>query len=98
MISKRQRKSVMIGIIWGLIAWIPYFTNFLSNFRSFIGIPAGLGLNLEMALGRGDAFVYSILLGAGIGFFAGTIIDFAKSGIKIIGLLPRKKRLPKRGY
>ena len=45
-----------------------FYTEYLGRFRSYIGLPAALGLNLELALKRGDAFVFSILLGAGIGF------------------------------
>lgn len=99
-ISNKQRRGVSIGIIWSLISWIPYYTEYFSGFRSVIGIPAALGINLEMGLNRGDAFVFSILLGAGIGFFTATMIDSAKNGIKIIGLFPnsKKRRLPKRGY
>ncbi|AYO30044.1 MAG: hypothetical protein PWR06_2808 [Thermoanaerobacteraceae bacterium] len=92
MISIRQKKGVVIGVIWSLIAWVPYYTNYLGALRQILGIPAALGLNLELALGRGDAFVYSILLGAGLGFVFGSVADFAKNGIKIIGLFPHKKR------
>ncbi|TYP56755.1 hypothetical protein [Thermosediminibacter litoriperuensis] len=92
MISKRQRKGVVIGIIWSLLAWIPYYTDYLGSVRGIIGIPAALGLNLELALNGGDSFVYSILLGAGMGFVIGSIVDFARNGIKIVGLFPQKKK------
>jgi len=99
LISRTQRKGAIIGVIWSMIAWIPYYTEFLSGLRGIIGIPAALGINLELALGRGDAFVYSILLGSGIGFFIGNVLSFIKNGVKIIGLFSnRKKRLPRRGY
>ena len=98
MITIRQRKGVVLGIIWSLIAWVPFYTEYLSGIRSYIGIPAALGLNLELALSHGDAFVFSILLGAGMGFFAASLMDFFATGVKIIGLFPsRKKRLLRRG-
>ncbi|ADL08209.1 hypothetical protein [Thermosediminibacter oceani] len=92
MISNIQRKGVVMGIIWSLLAWIPYYTDYLGSVRGIIGIPAALGLNLELALNRGDSFAYSILLGAGMGFVIGSIADFARNGIKIVGLFPRKKK------
>ncbi|HHW03836.1 MAG TPA: hypothetical protein GXX35_13695 [Thermoanaerobacterales bacterium] len=92
MISLRQKKGVIIGIIWSLTAWVPYYTEYLGALRQIIGIPAALGLNMELALGRGDAFVYSILLGAGLGFVFGSMVDGLKNGVKIIGLFPRRKR------
>ncbi|MFY9218726.1 MAG: hypothetical protein WBJ82_03110 [Tepidanaerobacteraceae bacterium] len=98
MISSRQKKGVFWGIIWSFIAWIPYYTEYLKNVRSLIGVPAALGLNLELALNRGDAFVFSILLGAGIGFFAASLLEYLYSKVKIIGLSSsRKKRLLRRG-
>ncbi|HHY71095.1 MAG TPA: hypothetical protein GX519_05480 [Thermoanaerobacterales bacterium] len=98
MISIRQRKGVVLGIIWSFIAWVPFYTEYLSGLRNYIGIPAALGLNLELALNRGDAFVFSLLLGAGMGFFAASLMDFFATSIKIIGLFPlRKKRLFRRG-
>jgi len=98
MITLRQQKGVILGIIWSIIAWVPYYTEYLSSVRSFIGVPAALGLNLELALNRGDAFVFSILLGAGIGFFAASLIDFFSTSIKIIGLFSsKKKKLLRRG-
>jgi hypothetical protein len=98
MISIRQRRGVILGIIWSFIAWVPFYTEYLSGIRSYIGIPAALGLNLELALNRGDAFIFSLLLGAGLGFFTASLIDFFATGVKIIGLLPsRKKRLLRRG-
>lgn len=98
MISIRQRKGLAIGLIWSLLAWIPYYTEYLTPFRNILGIPATLGLNLELALNRGDAFIFSMLLGVGIGFVFGTIIDFGRRGIKIIWLLPtRRKKKMKRG-
>jgi len=98
MITSRQRKGVICGIMWSFIAWIPYYTEYLSGIRSFIGVPAALGLNLELALNRGDAFVFSILLGAGIGFFVASIIDFLSDSVKIIGLFSsKKKRVLRRG-
>ncbi|WP_422443677.1 hypothetical protein [Thermoanaerobacterium sp. DL9XJH110] len=92
MVSARQRKGVVMGIIWGLMAWIPYYTDYLDSFREILGIPAALGLNLELALNRGDAFVFSILLGAGMGFVFGSTVDFFRTSVKIIGLFPAKKR------
>lgn len=92
MISVSQKKGLFFGIIWSIIAWIPYYTDYMGAVRQVMGIPAALGLNLELALGRGDAFVYSILLGAGLGFVLGSVVDFMKNGVKIIGLFPHKKR------
>lgn len=92
MISIHQRRGLTIGIIWSMVSWIPYYTNYFGAIRQVLGIPAALGLNLELALGRGDAFVYSLLLGLGLGFTFGSVIDFAKNGVKIIGLFPHKKR------
>lgn len=92
MISKNQKRGVTLGIIWSLISWIPYYTDYLPTLRPIIGIPASLGLNLELLLDKGDSFAYSILLGAGIGFVISSLVDFAKDGIKIIGLFPRKKK------
>jgi len=98
MITSRQKKGVILGIIWSFIAWVPYYTEHLGRVRAFIGVPATLGLNLELALNLGDAFVFSILLGAGIGFFAASLIDFLFANVKIVGLLSsKKKRLLKRG-
>lgn len=98
MVTRRQHKGVVLGIIWSLLGWIPFYTDYLGFTRSFLGIPASLGLNLELALGRGDAFVFSILLGAGIGFVIGSVLDLAKGGVKIIGLFPsRKRKLLRRG-
>lgn len=91
MITKRQRKGTIIGLIWCLLGWIPYYTDYLGVTRSFLGIPASLGLNLELALGWGDGFIFSMLLGAGIGFVTATFLE-AFRGIKIIGLFPAKKR------
>ncbi|MCR4431881.1 MAG: hypothetical protein NUV45_12805 [Tepidanaerobacteraceae bacterium] len=92
MISIYQKKGIFIGVIWSFIAWIPYYTDHMGAIRQVMGIPAALGLNLELSLGRGDAFVYSILLGAGLGFVFGSLMDFIKNGVKIIGLFPHKKR------
>jgi len=92
MVTRRQHKGVVFGIIWSLLGWIPYYTDYLGFTRSFLGIPATLGLNLELFLGRGDGFVFSILLGAGIGFVIGSLLDIFRGGIKIVGLFPRKKR------
>ncbi|MDI3481285.1 MAG: hypothetical protein PWQ97_940 [Tepidanaerobacteraceae bacterium] len=92
MISISQKKGVLFGVIWSFIAWVPYYTDYLGTIRHVIGIPAALGLNLELSLGRGDAFIYSILLGAGLGFIFGSIVDFVKTGVKIVGLFPHKKR------
>lgn len=98
MISKNQKRGVCLGIIWSLISWIPYYTDYLTAIQPIIGIPASLGLNLELLLNKGDSFAYSILLGAGIGFVVSSLVDFAKSGIKIIGLFPvKKKKLYNRG-
>jgi len=97
-ITSRQRKGIVFGIIWSFIAWVPYYTEYLSSIRNVIGFPAALGLNLELALMWGDAFIYSIFLGAGIGFFAASIVDFFSTSVKIIGLSSlKKKRLVKRG-
>ncbi len=93
-----QRRSVIWGIIWGLVSWIPYYTEYLSNFRGIIGIPAAIGLNLELILNKGDAFIFSIILGVGICFFTASLFDLFKAGVKIIGLFPyRKKKMLRRG-
>jgi len=92
MISNDQKRGITLGIIWSLIAWIPYYTDYLDSLRSIIGIPATLGLNLELALNMGDSFAFSILFGAGIGFLISSFAEFAKNGIKIIGLFPKKKK------
>ncbi len=92
MISGRQRKGVLVGIVWGFIAWIPFYTEYLSGVRGYIGIPATLGLNLELVLNYGDAFIYSLLLGAGMGFFMASLVDLYASSVKIIGLFPSKKK------
>ncbi|NLZ53526.1 MAG: hypothetical protein GX892_10320 [Thermoanaerobacteraceae bacterium] len=98
MITLRQQKGIILGIIWSFFAWVPYYTEYLSNVRSYIGIPAALGLNLELALNRGDAFVFSIILGAGIGFTAASLIDSLSTSMKIIGLFSsKKKKLLRRG-
>lgn len=98
MITTRQRKGVVLGIIWSFISWIPFYTKYLSGIRSYVGIPAALGLNLELALNRGDAFVFSILLGSGIGFFTASLLDFFTKSVKIIGLFQAKgKKLSRRG-
>ncbi|AEE91711.1 conserved protein of unknown function [Tepidanaerobacter acetatoxydans Re1] len=98
MITTRQRKGVVLGIIWSFISWIPFYTEYLSTIRGYVGIPAALGLNLELALNRGDAFVFSILLGAGIGFFTASLLDFFTNSVKIIGLFQAKgKKLSRRG-
>lgn len=98
MITKRQQAGVIMGIIWSLAAWVPYYTDYFSAIRQVLSIPASLGINLELALGKGDAFVYSILLGAGLGFIFGSMADFVKNGVKIIGLFPpKKRRLLRRG-
>ena len=97
MITSRQKKGIILGIIWSFMALLPFFTDFMSNIRKLIGIPAALGLNLELALKHGDAFVYSIVLGAGMGFFLASLMDFLFSNVKIIGILPsRKKKLFRR--
>jgi len=97
-ITSRQRKGVVLGIIWSFIAWVPYYTEYLSSVRSLIGVPATLGLNLELALNSGDAFVFSILLGAGIGYLVSSLLDFFLTNVKIIGLFSsRKKKLLRRG-
>ena len=98
MLTSRQKKGVICGIIWSFIAWVPYFTEYLGSVRSYLGIPAALGLNLELALNVGDAFIFSILFGAGIGFLVASLIEFFSSKVKIIGLSSsRKKRLLRRG-
>ena len=98
MVSLAQKKGVMIGITWSLLAWVPYYTNYLSNIRGILGIPATLGLNLELALGKGDAFIYSLLLGTGLGFFSMTMVEVISKNIRIIGLIPaRRRRLLRRG-
>jgi len=98
MISKNQQIGITLGIIWSLFAWIPYYTDYLSPLRTILGFPASLGLNLELLLNKGDSFAYSILLGAGIGFLISSLVDSAKSGIKIIGFSPQKhKKLYDRG-
>lgn len=98
MITSRQRKGVVLGIIWSFIAWVPYYTEYLSSVRSLIGVPATLGLNLELTLNIGDAFVFSILLGAGIGYLVSSLLDFFLTNVKIIGLFSsRKKKLLRRG-
>jgi len=53
MITSRQKKGVILGIIWSFIAWVPYYTEHLGRVRAFIGVPATLGLNLELALNLG---------------------------------------------
>lgn len=97
MLSFRQKKGALTGIIWGLLSWVPYYTNHLNSIRGVFGIPAGLGLNLELALNKGDAFIYSILLGTGLGFVIGSLFDFVSKGIKIIIFFPPKKKFLKRG-
>lgn len=98
MISRNQLRGITFGIIWCLISWIPYYTDYLSILRPIIGIPAYLGLNLELLLNKGDSFAYSILIGAGIGFVISSLVEFTRDGIKIIGLFPRnRKKLYKRG-
>lgn len=92
LISYRQQKGVTLGIIWSLLSWIPFYTNYLNNFKNILGIPATLGINLEIALNYGDAFIYSILLGAGLGFTFGSILDMFKISIKIISIPPSKKK------
>ncbi|HHY42672.1 MAG TPA: hypothetical protein GX514_07490 [Thermoanaerobacterales bacterium] len=98
MLTLRQQKGVVWGIIWSFIAWVPYYTEYLGSVRNYLGIPAALGLNLELALKRGDAFVYSILFGAGIGFLAASLLDLLASNVKVIGLFSsKKKRVLRRG-
>lgn len=99
MVSLAQKKGVMMGLTWGLLAWVPYYTNYLSSIRGVLGIPATLGLNLELALGKGDAFIYSLLLGMGLGFFAMTMVQILSKNIKVIGFLPirKKRKLLRRG-
>lgn len=77
LISNCQRKGALLGAFWSLGAWIPFYTNYLGALRKTLGLPAILGINLELALNSGDAFVYSILLGLGLGFFFGTLLDNA---------------------
>lgn len=93
LISYWQQKGVVLGIVWSLFSWVPFYTNFLNSLRYILGVPAILGINLEIALNHGDAFIYSILLGAGLGFTFGSIIDKLKNGIKIIGITQSKKQL-----
>jgi hypothetical protein len=98
MMTSRQRRGVILGIIWGLLSWVPYYTEYLSNFRGIIGIPATIGLNLELVLSRGNAFIFSIVLGMGICFFIASLFDLFKTGVKIIGLFPyRKRKMLRRG-
>lgn len=92
MISSRQKRGVILGIMWSFIAWVPFYTEYLNKLRNYIGIPAALGLNLEIALNRGNAFIFSILLGAGICFLIASLIDFFATGVKIIGLTPSRKK------
>ena len=75
MLTSRQKKGVIFGIIWSFVAWVPYFTEYLGSVRSYLGIPAALGLNLELALNVGDAFIFSILFGAGIGFLVANLLE-----------------------
>jgi hypothetical protein len=88
-----MRKLLFVGIIWGLVAWIPYYTNHLAFVRSVVGIPAAIGLNLELALGFGDAFIYSIIFSSLAGLLLGSAgqIVFTR-GLKVIGLGRRKKK------
>ena len=60
-------------------------------------MPAALGLNLELALNRGDAFVFSILLGQ-VSVFAASLLKYLYSKVKIIGLSSSRKRASSEGY
>ncbi|MGI6485900.1 MAG: hypothetical protein GX759_04930 [Thermoanaerobacterales bacterium] len=98
MLTKGQKKGVIFGIIWGFFSWVPYYTEYLGNIRNLIGIPATLGLNLELVLNKGNAFVFSIIMGAGICFFIVSLFEFLRTGVKVIGLFPyKKRRMLKRG-
>ena len=100
MVSSLQRKGVMGGLIWGLLSWVPYYTNYWGRIRGVLGIPATLGLNLELASGRGDAFIYSLLLAIGLGFFFMTVFQIFRKSIKIVGFLPvrGRKNLKGKGF
>lgn len=88
MVSTAQKKGIMWGLIWGLLSWVPYYTNYLGSIRGLLGIPATLGLNLELVLGGGDAFIYSLILAIGLGFSAMTITEFFTKSMTIIVLRP----------
>lgn len=90
-----MKKGVIFGILWGFLAWIPYYTDHLSELRNFIGIPAAIGLELELALKIGDAFIYSILISALFCGITGMVIKTIREGFKIIGL--GKRKTPRRG-
>ena len=90
-----MKKGVIFGILWGFLAWIPYYTDHLSRLRSIIGIPAEIGLELELALKIGDAFIYSILISALFCGIIGAVIKTMKEGFKIIGF--GKRKTPRRG-
>jgi len=90
-----MKKGVIFGILWGFLAWIPYYTDHLNELKSIIGIPAEIGLELELALKIGDAFIYSILISALFCGIVGMVIKTTREGFKIIGLGKRKP--PRRG-
>lgn len=100
MVSRSQKKGVMVGLMWGIMSWVPYYTDYLGGIRGVLGIPAALGLNLELLLGKGDAFVYSLLLSMGLGFFAMTMFQLLSKHIKVIGFLSikKKRRLLRKGF
>ncbi|MGB9840056.1 hypothetical protein [Thermovenabulum sp.] len=86
MLSKTQKKGLIFGIIWGFLSWIPYFTDILAKYRNIIGIPATLGINLELALNHGNSVIFSIIIGASLCFLIASFFEFIKENIKIIGL------------
>ncbi|MGB9813943.1 MAG: hypothetical protein ACPLRZ_06395 [Thermovenabulum sp.] len=104
MISGIQKKGLLLGILWGFISWIPYFTDILGNYRNIVGLPATLGLNLELALNHGNSVIFSVIIGALICFLTASLFEYLKENIKIVGLpklnFQRKVKIFKfrRGY
>lgn len=91
MVSTTQKKGIMWGLTWGLLSWVPYYTDYLGNIRGVLGIPATLGLNLELVLGRGDAFIYSLILAMGMGFVGMTLVQIFSKNVTVIFFRPIAK-------
>ncbi len=70
-----QRKGVFIGLLWGIVAWIPYTSPYLQAFKLWWGLPAALGLALETLVyrygGQSWQIINAPLLSVPVGAFLG---------------------------
>ncbi|QSQ09572.1 hypothetical protein H0A61_01945 [Koleobacter methoxysyntrophicus] len=88
-----MKKGIVIGILWAFVSWIPFYTGYLLNIKGILSLPAILGINLELATGVGDAFIYSIIIGTIIGGLCGSLLQHYTGRIKVIRSRKKKKTL-----